>query len=196
MAKLTLTDISDFRNQTATANTINSNNSAIETALENTLSRDGTSPNQMNSDLDMNSNDITNVNSLDVNTLVVRDTLILDDDSIDIIVLHENTFGSIQIETGSGPFVPEDTTGFLILNRTIAGDSAVNLQEVSHRNGLPLYIIDWAGNAGTITLTPYSGEKIMGLTSASIISFAQGLGTGGKVLLIPVTTLSGWVQGS
>lgn len=196
MAKLTLTDVSDFKNQTTTANTINSNNSAIETALENTLSRDGTSPNQMNSDLDLDSNDIINVNSLDVNSLTVRDTLILDADSSDIIILPESIFGSIQIETGSGPFVPDDTTGFLVLNRTLAGDSTVNLQEVSNRNGLPLYIIDWAGNAGTITLTPYSGEKIMGLTSASVISFAQGLGTGGKVLLIPVTTLSGWIQGS
>jgi hypothetical protein len=43
------------------ATTINSNSAATETALENTLSRDGTLPNQMMSDLDMNSNQILNL---------------------------------------------------------------------------------------------------------------------------------------
>jgi hypothetical protein len=58
MAKLTLTDITSGY---ATTTTINANNAAIEEALENTLSRDGTSPNQMEADLDMNSNRIYNL---------------------------------------------------------------------------------------------------------------------------------------
>ena len=58
MAKLTLTDItSGFLSPT----TFNANNTAIEAALENTLSRDGTSPNTMSANLDMNSNKITNL---------------------------------------------------------------------------------------------------------------------------------------
>lgn len=61
MAKLTLTDItSGYASTTA----INANNAAIEAALENTLSRDGTSPNTMSADLDMNGNDILNVGDL------------------------------------------------------------------------------------------------------------------------------------
>lgn len=60
MAKLTLTDISDIR-QNSAATTINANAALIEAALENTLSRDGTSPNTMNADLDMNSNQILNL---------------------------------------------------------------------------------------------------------------------------------------
>jgi hypothetical protein len=40
---------------------LNSNLDAIEAALENTLSRDGTSPNQMEAQLDMNDNRITNL---------------------------------------------------------------------------------------------------------------------------------------
>ena len=44
MAKLTLTDIvSGYASTTQ----YNANNSLIETAIENTLSRDGTTPNQM-----------------------------------------------------------------------------------------------------------------------------------------------------
>lgn len=63
MAKLTLNDITGGY-QTATA--YNANNALIEAAFENTLSRDGSTPNQMGADLDMNSNDIANVADLDM----------------------------------------------------------------------------------------------------------------------------------
>lgn len=58
MAKLTLNNISSGHGSTAL---INSNSDAIQTAMENTLSRDGTSPNQMGASLDMNSNKIINL---------------------------------------------------------------------------------------------------------------------------------------
>jgi hypothetical protein len=61
MAKLTLNDVGDLRNSTTAQTTINSNNTLIEDALENTLSRDGTSPNTMESSLDMDSNRILNL---------------------------------------------------------------------------------------------------------------------------------------
>lgn len=61
MAKLTLIDISNLNNQQTAVANINSNSAAIETAFENTLSRDGIAPNQMLSDLDMNSNRILNL---------------------------------------------------------------------------------------------------------------------------------------
>lgn len=57
MAKLTLNTISSgYASNTA----LNVNFGLIETALENTLSRDGTTPNTMTSDLDMNGNRILN----------------------------------------------------------------------------------------------------------------------------------------
>jgi hypothetical protein len=58
MAKLSLTDIAAGY---ALVATYNANNALIEAALENTLSRDGTTPNTMSADLDMNSNSITNL---------------------------------------------------------------------------------------------------------------------------------------
>jgi len=61
MAKLTLTDItSGYASTTAT----NANNALIEAALENTLSRDGTSPNTMSANIDLNSNDLLNVGTV------------------------------------------------------------------------------------------------------------------------------------
>ena len=58
MAKLTLADISAG---VGTATIYNANNALVEAALENTLSRDGTSPNAMGAQLDMNSNRIINL---------------------------------------------------------------------------------------------------------------------------------------
>ena len=60
MVKLTLSDLTTLENQAAAIAAINANSALIETALENTLSRDGTSPNAMAADLDMDGNDILN----------------------------------------------------------------------------------------------------------------------------------------
>jgi hypothetical protein len=63
MAKLTLNDIIAGH---GSAELLNSNFSAIETALENTLSRDGTTPNTLTADIDMNSNDLLNVGDINM----------------------------------------------------------------------------------------------------------------------------------
>ena len=62
MAKLTTTDLTSLANETSAVTQINANNALIETAMENTLSRDGTTPNTMSADIDLNSNDLLNVN--------------------------------------------------------------------------------------------------------------------------------------
>lgn len=72
MAKLTLTDVANlYGNPTTAANTINANNAAIEAAMENTLSRDGSTPNQLNSDLDLNSNDLINAKDIHADNIFI-----------------------------------------------------------------------------------------------------------------------------
>lgn len=71
MAKLTLSDITNTSNSSIAA-TANANNDSIEIALENTLSRDGTSPNSMSAQLDMNSNAIINLPEPATDTEPVR----------------------------------------------------------------------------------------------------------------------------
>lgn len=70
MAKITLTDVSGGY---LAVTTFNANNTIIEDAFDNTLSRNGQSPNQMEANLDMNSNYIQNladgVNAQDAVTL-------------------------------------------------------------------------------------------------------------------------------
>jgi hypothetical protein len=70
MTKITpLSDITTLQNIAAT---INANNEKIESALENTLSLDGSTPNSMGADIDLNSFSLINVATLNG---VVVDTL-------------------------------------------------------------------------------------------------------------------------
>lgn len=59
--KITLTNIPNLQNETSAVTAINSNNAILTAAINNTLSRDGTSPDQMNSVLDMNSKQVLNL---------------------------------------------------------------------------------------------------------------------------------------
>jgi hypothetical protein len=69
LAKITLTDLASEDNVVSPINTAFD---AIETAMENTLSRDGTSPNSMEADLDMNGNQILNLPAASAATDPVR----------------------------------------------------------------------------------------------------------------------------
>lgn len=62
MAKITLQDITSGYNL---ATAYNENNDLIEEAIENTLSRDGSTPNQMEAQIDMNSHRIINLPDAD-----------------------------------------------------------------------------------------------------------------------------------
>lgn len=59
--KVSLTNLANLQNENTAVTAINANNAAITTAINNTLSRDGTTPNQMSATLDMNSNRIINL---------------------------------------------------------------------------------------------------------------------------------------
>jgi hypothetical protein len=61
MSKITLTNLADLNNSNTAITNINNNNVIIQAAMDNTLSLDGTTPNSMEADLDMNSNFIINL---------------------------------------------------------------------------------------------------------------------------------------
>ena len=97
MAKLVTNDLVSLANQTTAIANINGNMTLIETAMENTLSRDGTSPNEMEANLDMNSHRITNLPAPIGLTEPVRLQDVADDITINII---DNSFAvSPYIET-------------------------------------------------------------------------------------------------
>lgn len=70
--KITLSSVGSLQDTTTAATTINSNFSTIQSAVNNTLSRDGTNPNQMVGNLDMNGNSILNVAAPTSNTSPAR----------------------------------------------------------------------------------------------------------------------------
>lgn len=72
MTKITLTDLVNLQNETTAVNAINNNNATLETAFDNTLSRDGTIPNTMGAHLDMNNFDILNLPEPTTNASPVR----------------------------------------------------------------------------------------------------------------------------
>lgn len=81
MSKLVLSDVTNITGaETSAIATINQNSADIETALENTLSRDGTSPNQMNADLDLNTYDLLNVGSVQTESIILGGTEVFIDD--------------------------------------------------------------------------------------------------------------------
>lgn len=61
MSKLTLNNVGNLIDATTAATVINDNSAAIVAAMDNTLSRDGTTPNAMGSDLDMNGRQVLNL---------------------------------------------------------------------------------------------------------------------------------------
>lgn len=68
MAKVTLNTIGS---RYGSIDALNDNFDTIETAFDNTLSRDGTGPNFMLQDIDMNNYGLNNVSSINVSTLTV-----------------------------------------------------------------------------------------------------------------------------
>lgn len=97
------------------------------------------------------------------------------------------------IITTAGTYSVDATTNAVVVNLASSGSVTLDLPPAASRNGIPLSVADWGGNA-TITLTPDAGDTggIMGLTSATLASAGQGLGTGAITTLNPNTTLAGW----
>lgn len=72
MAKLTLNDIQSLANTLTAKQALNQNFERIEDAFDNTLSRDGSTPNQMEADIDLNDNDLLNVGTIDASSFLIN----------------------------------------------------------------------------------------------------------------------------
>lgn len=95
--KVIFDNLVNLENQTSAVVTINNNNDRLATAMDKTLSRDGTTPNEMESNLDMNDNRIVNLPKALTNTEPVRLTEFneLTDDLINAVA---NAGGSVVID--------------------------------------------------------------------------------------------------
>lgn len=104
MAKLTLNNIATI--DTSMLAVVNNNNDLIEAAFEKTLSRDGTAPNQMEANLDLNSHRIVNL----AEPLNPNDACRLQDLN-DVLALGTGPTGPAGPTGATGPTGPEGPQG-------------------------------------------------------------------------------------
>lgn len=71
MAKVTIVPITTLTNSLSSVAAVNENFNRVAAAIEKTLTRDGTLPNNMTADLDMNSRDLLNVGIVDARDIFV-----------------------------------------------------------------------------------------------------------------------------
>lgn len=109
--KTTLNNLVNLQNETSAVTIINGNNAAITTAFENTLSRDGTFPNQMQSNFDMNSYHILNLGEPSSDTDPIRKIDLTNVSNVTNLI-HTASSSTITIGLGAKTFVVPSGLGF------------------------------------------------------------------------------------
>jgi hypothetical protein len=105
MGKITLSDVTSLVNENTFLSTTNANYATIETVSDTFLSRNGTAPNSMAADFDMNSFRILNCGDLDMNGNRIFGL----DDAIDNneAVPLSQVLSLIETATGSGSLIKD-----------------------------------------------------------------------------------------
>lgn len=189
--KVTLQNVSSFQNDTSAVSTVNNNMALITTAMDNTLSRDGTSPNMMGAALDMNSNQIFNlpapssVNSparlIDVAgnpTIVVPGTGTLG--HVVPFLDGNNTFSGTSTFTNTVTIPAQTVSASQIVNGTITstqvGTNALSLANLPQLGSAG--ILGRSSGSGNIgALTASGARQVLAVNSAgSLLAFAQPQG--------------------
>lgn len=193
MTKVTLDNVGSLIDATTAQTTINDNSAAIVTAVENTLSRDGTAPNQMGAPLDMNSQRIINLPAPLGNTEPVR---LVDLEDVDGTItinaipaggttgqpLAKNTDDDYDAGwaaiTGTGNFVK--STSPTLVTPALGTPSSVNL---SNATALPVGSLTGLGTGVGTALTnnvgsggaPVVFNGALGIPSSGTLTNTTGL---------------------
>lgn len=172
MPKLVLNDITSLANTASAKQALNDNFTAIETAIENTLSRNGATPNQMTADIDLNGFDLLNVKRIDADEIFKNGT------PFEQTVAYANK--NYQLLSGTGA----QTSFTLTEDPGSLGNLYVSIAGLDQKPGIDY---NYAGTTLTFVVAPASGtnniyvryDKALptGVTDTSAISFLQA-GTG------------------
>lgn len=155
MSKVTLTTLANLENETTAVNNINSNSSTISTAFDNTLSRDGTTPNAMNGNLDMNSFQILNLPAPLTANSPARLQDVAGTGSITVNALPTGGSTNAILHKSSG--ANYDATWTLTPTVTSLTTSGGNLTVSTPANGVVTPAIAFTGSvSGSISMIPQS----------------------------------------
>lgn len=178
MAKLTLNTIGS---RYGSIDALNDNFNAIEAAIENTLSLDGTSPNAMEVDLDMNSQDILNVGEVSAETLRINGVLVEPTTGVTAgaaFQTYEYTATAGQTSFSVSPATPYNASIVVIVNGLQLSPAEVS---VSGTNVLtPALTLN-----DEVVIRRYTAEPI----TAYINLFSSGIGSPQGILTAPVGSL-------
>lgn len=148
--KVTLTDLSSLTNESSAIANINTNSAAIETAFNNTLSRDGTTPNYLQTSIDMNSYRILNLPSPNSDFEPLRLKDLTDFLGTGEIVIENIPFPS------SAKYVLLEPSGDLVNERVLTAGSGINIVDSG------------AGAAVTVSVaTPFTTSVVTGGTQTT-----------------------------
>lgn len=150
MSKITLSNVGSLIDATTAQTTINSNFATIQTAMDNTLSRDGTQPNTMANALDMNGHQIINLPAPVTGNSPVRLT-------------------DIQTYSGGGTVTVNAVPSGGTTGQVLTKNSNTSFDEVW--SSAPVL------NGATITGGSISTSSFNGGTGASSTTFLRGDGT-------------------
>lgn len=196
MTKIVLQDFASLTNETSALNALNANNTVIETGLENTLSRDGTSPNQMTADLDMNGNQILNLSApasgtepvrlQDLNTIIGGGTITAGIGRPSPAITADNAVvrwdGTLAASVQNSGVIVSDTndiTGIRTLELGTANSVLGTLKLDGNTSGT--ITVAPAAVAGTYTLTLptalQASNAALVASSAGVLSFNNSINT-------------------
>lgn len=172
MSKITLNNVGDLTNPTTAAAIINSNSNTIQTAFDNTLSRDGTTPNSMRSNIDMDSNRLLNLPAAVSNDEPLRLTDL-------------NSF----IGGGTITNIPAGGASGSVLSKTSSADYVVGWANDSSLVSAGTNLI--ATGSNPVTLSTVSSPTFPGTVTATTLVGTLGAGT---ILTSPV--INGTITGT
>lgn len=134
--------------------TLTSNFEAIQAFFDNVVSRDGSSPNTMLGDLDMNSNDIINVGAIDVGTLTI--------DGVDVTSVINNPLNALSPSDGDILYWNSDAWNLL----SVGTDGQV----LKLSSGLPAWGTDNDTDTDTVGVTVEEDDSSV-QTEVTVINF-------------------------
>lgn len=174
MAKLSLTTITSGY---AAVAAMNANNDAIETAFENTLSRDGTSPNTMLADLDINSHSVINLRDA-VNSAEAVNLRQLQAASI-VTTLPSQTGNANKVLKTDGT-----VAGWVTISSQLGSDLSAAADKLPYFSGAStLALTNFAAAARSLLSTSTAAKGVIHVGTGSNTFAEKAAPASGKILM-------------
>jgi len=198
VSKITLNNVADLINTTTAETVINANSAIVQAAFDNTLSLDGTSPNQMATNLDMNSKQILNLPAPATNNSPLRlqdltsftgggtiTNLPTGGLTGDALIKNSNT--NYDVVWSSNP--SDDVAG---LNIVLTGTNPVTIATVTNPTFSARVITPAINNGGDLAL-PTSADTLVArnttdtLTNKTFVAPVLGAATATSINKVAIT---------